>query len=75
MKVNPPIRPGQIDAHWQELIEGRIAFVSSDHWSWPIDNKFTDSIFEAGAGIPGMETLLPAFYTAAKARGADAART
>lgn len=74
MKVNPPIRPGQIDALWQELIEGRIAFVSSDHSSWPIDNKFTDSIFEAGAGIPGMETLLPAFFTAAKARGADAAR-
>lgn len=74
MKVNPPIRPGQIDALWQELIEGRIAFVSSDHSSWPIDNKFTDSIFDAGAGVPGMETLLPAFFTVAKAHGADAAR-
>ncbi|ANY84388.1 dihydroorotase (plasmid) [Microvirga ossetica] len=74
MKVNPPIRPGQIDALWQELFEGRIAFVSSDHSSWPIDNKFTDSIFDAGAGVPGMETLLPAFFTAAKDRGTDAAR-
>ncbi len=73
MKVNPPIRPGQIDALWQELAEGRIAFVSSDHSSWPIDNKFTDSIFDAGAGVPGMETLLPAFYTVAAERGADAA--
>lgn len=74
MKVNPPIRPGVIDALWQELVEGRIAFTSSDHSSWPIDNKFTDSIFDAGAGVPGMETLLPAFFTVAKARGADAAR-
>jgi allantoinase len=74
MKVNPPIRPGQIDALWQELVEGRIAFVSSDHSSWPIDNKFTDSIFDAGAGVPGMETLLPAFFTVAKARGFDATR-
>lgn len=73
MKVNPPIRPGQIDALWEEIMAGRVAFVSSDHSSWPIDNKFTPSIFEAGAGVPGLETLLPAFYTAAEARDLDAA--
>ena len=74
MKVNPPIRPGEIDALWQDLVQERIAFVSSDHSSWPIDNKLTDSIFDAGAGVPGVETLLPAFFTAARDRGADAAR-
>lgn len=73
MKVNPPIRPGQIDALWDEIIAGRVAFVSSDHSSWPVDNKFTPSIFDAGAGVPGLETLLPAFYTAAESRGLDAA--
>lgn len=73
MKVNPPIRPGQIDALWEEILAGRVAFVSSDHSSWPIDNKFTPSIFDAGAGVPGLETLLPAFYTAADNRGLDAA--
>ncbi|HEY0124284.1 MAG TPA: amidohydrolase family protein [Rhizobium sp.] len=73
MKVNPPIRPGQIEALWAEILAGRVAFVSSDHSSWPIDNKFTSSIFEAGAGVPGLETLLPAFYTAADNRGLDAA--
>ncbi|MDH7800766.1 MULTISPECIES: dihydroorotase family protein [unclassified Rhizobium] len=73
MKVNPPIRPGQIDALWEEIEAGRVAFVSSDHSSWPIDNKFTPSIFDAGAGVPGLETLLPAFYTAAAGRGLDAA--
>ena len=74
MKVNPPIRPGQIEALWSEVVSGRVAFVSSDHSSWPIDNKFTPSIFDAGAGVPGVETLLPAFYTGAAARGLDALR-
>ncbi len=73
MKVNPPIRPGQIDALWDEILSGRVAFVSSDHSSWPVDNKFTPSIFDAGAGVPGLETLLPAFYTAADNRDLDAA--
>jgi allantoinase len=72
MKVNPPIRPGQIEALWDDVTSGRVAFVSSDHSSWPIDNKFTPSIFEAGAGVPGLETLLPAFFTGAELRGYDA---
>jgi allantoinase len=72
MKVNPPIRPGQIEKLWADVVEGRVAFVSSDHSSWPIDNKFTPSIFDAGAGVPGLETLLPAFYTGAVQRNLDA---
>ncbi|WP_258045516.1 dihydroorotase [Mesorhizobium sp. NBSH29] len=74
MKVNPPIRPGQCSALWAEVISGRVAFVSSDHSSWPVDNKKTASIFDAGAGVPGMQTLLPAFYTVAAANGCDAAQ-
>ncbi|WP_319498233.1 dihydroorotase family protein, partial [uncultured Cohaesibacter sp.] len=73
MKVNPPIRPGETDALWDAVMEGDVAFTSSDHSSWPIDGKLTDSIFDAGAGVPGLETLLPAFFTAAEARGMDAA--
>jgi len=71
MKVNPPIRYGAREALWQAYDEGKIAFVSSDHSSWPIDNKFTPTIFEAGAGIPGLETLLPSFYTDLAARYED----
>lgn len=73
MKVNPPIRPGQIEALWEDVANGRVAFVSSDHSSWPVENKLTASIFEAGAGVPGLETLLPAFFTGAEIRGYDAA--
>ncbi|TKT74337.1 dihydroorotase family protein [Aquamicrobium sp. LC103] len=72
MKVNPPIRPGQIEKLWDDVASGRVAFVSSDHSSWPIDNKLTPSIFDAGAGVPGLETLLPAFYTGAMQRNLDA---
>lgn len=74
MKVNPPIRSGAIDGLWRSIGEGLVAFVSSDHSSWPIDNKLVDSIFDAGAGVPGLETLVPCFFTAAAARGLDAAR-
>ena len=74
MKVNPPIRPGQIEPLWEAIESGKVGFISSDHSSWPIDNKLTGSIFDAGAGIPGVETLLPAFFTSAERRGLDAAR-
>jgi allantoinase len=74
MKVNPPIRAGRVDGLWQAIAEGRVAFVSSDHSSWPIDNKLTASIFDAGAGVPGLQTLLPLFYTLAEGRGLDPAR-
>lgn len=74
MKVNPPIRAGAVDGLWDAIVGGQVAFTSSDHSSWPIDNKLTPSIFDAGAGVPGLETLLPAFFTAAEARGLDAPR-
>lgn len=73
MKVNPPIRPGQTQALWNEVMSGRVAFVSSDHSSWPVENKNASSIFDAGAGVPGIETLLPAFYTIAESNGCNAA--
>ena len=64
LKVNPPIRAGVRDGLWKAFDRGAIEFVSSDHSSWPVTNKSTASIFDAGAGIPGLETLVPAFYTA-----------
>jgi len=71
MKVNPPIRPGQIAPLWQALTEGHIAFVSSDHAGWGLDAKHGKPLFSAGAGVPGLETLVPAFFTVAEARAAD----
>ena len=48
------------------LTDGQVSFVCSDHSSWPLENKNTSSILDAGPGIPGLETLLPCFYTVAK---------
>ncbi len=71
MKVSPPIRSGVLDALWQKLAEDKFALVSSDHSSWPVDNKLVPSIFDAGAGIPGLETLVPSFFTDLRGRVAD----
>ena len=43
-KVNPPIRPNERDAIWQRLIEGQVAFVSSDHCSWPLARKNDENL-------------------------------
>ena len=69
MKVSPPIREGVRDALWTRLAKNRIDLVSSDHSSWPVDNKLVPSIFDAGAGIPGLETLVSSFYTDLLGRG------
>lgn len=63
MKVNPPIRAHERDKLWRQLHDGKVAFVSSDHSSWPVDNKRVPAIFDAGAGVPGLEALAPVFYT------------
>jgi allantoinase len=75
MKVSPPIRAGVIDALWDCLREGKVDLVSSDHSSWPVDNKLVPSIFDAGAGIPGLETLVPSFFTDMQGRVDDPVRT
>jgi allantoinase len=74
LKVNPPIRGGQRDALWRVVETRGCAFVSSDHSAWPLSRKQGPTIFDDAAGMPGLETLLPAFFTDAAARyGADAA--
>lgn len=74
LKVNPPIRSGQIDALWRVLDDGLVSFVSSDHSAWGLESKVKQSIFEVAAGMPGLEVLYPGFFTAAAARkGVDAA--
>jgi allantoinase len=72
LKVNPPIRPGKREALWDRYRRGDIAFVSSDHGSWPLARKLTPSVFDAGAGITGLETLVLSYFTDLSARFDDA---
>lgn len=73
MKVNPPIRAGVREQLWDELTLSGSEFVSSDHSAWPLSRK-QGTILDAAAGVPGLETLLPAFYSGLVKRRHDAAR-
>lgn len=74
LKVNPPIRAGEVDRLWDILESGGATFVSSDHSAWPLERKTAGSIFQVAAGMPGLEAMVPAFFTAAaRRRGSDAA--
>jgi len=68
LKVNPPIRSGEIDRLWDVLERGDATFISSDHSAWPLERKQTASIFDVAAGMPGLEAMVPAFLTAAAKR-------
>jgi allantoinase len=68
LKVNPPIRTGEIEGLWKVLEAGECTFVSSDHSAWPLDRKNSASIFDVAAGMPGLEVLLPGFFSAAGER-------
>jgi len=66
LKVNPPIRAeSERQDLWGSLEDGGIDIVSTDHVAWPISRKSDPDMAKNGSGIPGLETLLPAFYTAA----------
>ena len=74
LKVNPPIRAGEIDRLWNVLESGDATFVSSDHSAWPLERKTAASIFNVAAGMPGLEAMVPAFFTeAARRKGFEAA--
>lgn len=66
LKLNPPIRSeAERQGLWRSLEAGEIDLISTDHVAWPVSRKSDPDIFKNGSGIPGLETLLPALYTAA----------
>ncbi|MBA5844607.1 amidohydrolase family protein, partial [Escherichia coli] len=44
-------------------------FVSSDHVSWGLERKGDPNVFRNASGGPGLETLLPAFWTGCEQHG------
>jgi allantoinase len=69
-KIYPPIRPRRtVEALWTYIASGDCDFVSSDHVSWGLERKQNPNIFENASGAPGLETLLPAFWTGCEQRG------
>lgn len=66
----PPIRPkAEVDLLWTHIANNDCTFVSSDHVSWGLERKGNPNIFKNSSGGPGLETLLPAFWTGCEQHG------
>jgi allantoinase len=73
LKCAPPIRDARNrDGLWRALLDGRIDFVASDHSPCPSELKAGDDIFAAWGGVAGVQSLLPAVFAGAAARGSGA---
>jgi allantoinase len=59
-KCAPPLRSsGDVDEMWQDLAEGKFAFVASDHSPAPSSMKTSDDAFAIWGGIAGVQSTLP----------------
>lgn len=74
-RCGPPLRPrATVDALWAEVLAGRADALASDHCPYRPQDKQAgrDSIWLAGMGLTGAETLGPVFYSeAVVARGME----
>jgi len=69
-KCNPPLRAQEhVDGLWELMRNGVIDIVTSDHSPYPLHRKETENIFDAYAGMPGVETLGSLLYSEGVARG------
>jgi len=69
-KCNPPLRSQEaVDGLWTQVQEGLVDIVTSDHSPYPLHRKETDDIFDAYAGMPGVETLGTLLYSEGVAKG------
>jgi allantoinase len=58
-KCAPPLRtPGEVDELWQDLAEGKFAFVASDHSPAPQSMKTGEDAFDIWGGISGVQSTL-----------------
>ncbi|MDG7007840.1 MAG: allantoinase AllB [Nitrososphaerota archaeon] len=60
LKMNPPVRsPEHAKALWDGLKSGTLDMIATDHSPHAREEKFKPNIWEAIAGWPGVETMLP----------------
>jgi allantoinase len=69
-KCNPPFRTAEeVERMWQALLDGKIAYVSTDHAPWPVERKQSADIFANGAGLTGLQSFAPLMFTLLDERG------
>ena len=64
-KMNPPLRKRCMQHLWNALNDGTIDIIASDHAPHTEEEKRVD-IWDAPAGVPGVETMLPLMLGAVK---------
>jgi allantoinase len=58
-KCAPPLRPRRdVEALWEQVSSGNVAFVASDHSPCPPEMKLGDDFFRAWGGISGCQSML-----------------
>ena len=58
-KCAPPLRPQEaLESLWQQIHDGNIQFITSDHSPCPPEMKAGDDMFRAWGGISGCQSLL-----------------
>lgn len=63
VKCSPPIRDkNNREKMWEQLLEGKIDFVTSDHSPCTPDLKDTDNAFEAWGGISGLQNNVDVLF-------------
>ncbi|EIC83805.1 dihydroorotase family protein [Serratia sp. M24T3] len=65
-RCGPPIRPRPVvDALWSVVLDGEVDMLASDHCPYLPEQKAAgnESIWDAGMGLTGVETLGPMFFS------------
>jgi len=64
LKMNPPVRTKEHgEALWRGLKDGTVDAIATDHSPHTREEKLKPNIWEAIAGFPGVETLVPLMLT------------
>ncbi|MDF2682749.1 MAG: allantoinase [Brevibacillus sp.] len=63
-KIYPPLSSADdVEKLWEQIAQGMVDIVTSNHAPWTIERKNKANIFENSLGTPGVETLLPLMYS------------
>jgi dihydroorotase (multifunctional complex type) len=64
LTVMPPLRESaDVEALWKGVSDGSVDVFGSDHAPHTLEEKQATSIWDAKAGLPGLETTLPLLLT------------
>ena len=64
MKCNPPLRSQEdVEGLWEQVDSGLVDIITSDHSPYPLQQKECADIFQAYAGMTGVEPMGTLLYS------------